>query len=292
MKVETEHRYHSGDRPAIAYRRWRPPASTDRLPLVLIHGAASNLTRWSEFVADTRLTAEREILRLDLRGHGRSIDRGPTSLETWADDIAGILDTEGIDRAVLLGHCLGASVAVTFAARHPARTGGLILIEPTMHAALTGTLGRVRRFAPLLHVLIGGVRALNRLGLHRRALDSLDLRALDQAFRARLSEPGGRAALEARYASVREDLRVMPTAAYLQDVVETVRPLPLERVRAPALVLLSNARTFADAGRTRSELSRLAGADVQTIDAAHWIPTERPREMRAAIEGWLARVGL
>jgi pimeloyl-ACP methyl ester carboxylesterase len=289
--METEHRYASGNRPPIAYRRWHCPAPTDRLPLVLIHGAASNLTRWSELVADTRLAAERDLLRLDLRGHGASIDRGPTSLELWADDIAGILDAEGIDRAVLLGHCLGASVAVTFAARYPARTAGLILVEPTMHAALTGTLGRVRRFAPLMRILIGGIRVLNRLGLHRRSLDSIDLRALDEAFRARLAEPGGRAALEARYASVREDLLTMPTAAYLQDLVETVRPLPLERVRVPALVLLSQARTFADAERTRAELGRLTGAQIRTIDAAHWIPTERPREMREAIDEWLARVG-
>lgn len=291
-RVETESCYHAGDRPAIAYRRWRSPAPIDRLALVLIHGAASNLTRWSEFVADTRLAAERDILRLDLRGHGRSIDRGPISLEIWADDIASLLAEQHIERAVLLGHCLGASVAVTFAARHPALTGALILVEPTMHAALTGRLGQVRHFAPLLRVLITGIRALNRLGLHRRTLDSLDLQALDQAFRARLAEPGGRAALEARYASVREDLRVMPTAAYLQDLVETVRPLPLERVRVPALVLLSDARTFADAERTRSELSRLPGAEIRTIEAAHWIPTERPREMREAVEDWLARVGL
>ncbi|MCU0897581.1 MAG: alpha/beta hydrolase [Burkholderiales bacterium] len=289
--METEHRYRSGNRPPIAYRRWRCPAPADRLPLVLIHGAASNLTRWSELVAETRLAGERDILRLDLRGHGQSIDRGPTSLEIWADDIAGILDAEGIDCAVLLGHCLGASVAVTFAARHPARTAGLILVEPTMHAALTGTLGRVRRFAPLLRILIGSIRVLNRLGLHRRSLDSLDLRALDEAFRARLAEPGGRAALEARYASVREDLLTMPTAAYLQDLVETVRPLPLERVRVPALVLLSQARTFADAERTRAELGRLARAEIRTIEAAHWIPTERPREMREAIEAWLEQLG-
>ena len=290
--METEPRYRSGNRPPIAYRRWHCPTPTDRVPLVLIHGAASNLTRWSELVADTHLAAGRDLLRLDLRGHGGSIDRGPTSLEIWADDIAVILDVEGIARAVLLGHCLGASVAVTFAARHPGRTAGLILVEPTMRAALTGRLGRVRRFAPLLRVLIGGVRVLNRLGLHRRSLDSLDLRALDETYRARLAEPGGREELEARYASVHEDLRTMPTAAYLQDLVETVRPLPLERVRVPALVLLSQARTFADADRTRAELGRLADADIRTIEAAHWIPTERPREMREAIEAWLARVGL
>lgn len=290
--METEHRYRAGNRPVIAYRRWRCPAPTGRRPLVLIHGAASNLTRWSEFVTDAPLAAERDILRIDLRGHGESIDRGSTRLEIWADDIAGLLAEQHIDRAVLLGHCMGASVAVTFAERHPARLAGLILVEPTMRAALTGRLGRVRHLTPLLGAVVGGIRILNRLGLHRRALETLDLRALDEAFRARLAEPGGQAALEARYASIGADLRSMPTAAYLQDLIETVRPVPLERVRAPALVLLSNARTFADADRTRAELGRLEGADIRTIDAAHWIPTERPREMQAAIEEWLTRTGL
>jgi len=290
--MEIEHVYETPDGATLAYRHWHCPTSAGSPPLVLIHGAASNLTRWSEFVAETPLKSGRDILRLDLRGHGGSVCRGLTGLEIWCDDIAAILRTEGIARAVLVGHCLGANVAVAFAARHPGPACGLVLVEPMLRAALTGRLRRLRLLEPVLRAAIAGVRLLNRAGIRRRALESVDLQALDREYRARLAEPGGRAALEKRYASLRHDLRIMPTAGFFQDLVETVRPLPLERVRAPALVLLSTARTFADADRTHAELARLANAEIRSVEAAHWIPTEQPRAMREAIEGWLARTGL
>jgi len=289
--METRHTLIAPGGASIAYRRWRCPAPAGRASLVLVHGAASNLTRWSEFLAETSLRASRDILRLDLRGHGESLWRGPTSLELWCDDIAAILGAERIDRVVLCGHCLGANIAATFAARHPAQAAGVVLVEPMLRDALTGALGSVRRLAPLARLAIGAIRALNRLGLHRRGLEALDLQALDRAYRARLAEPGGAAALAKRYASVWADLRTMPTAGYLQDLVEVTRALPLARLHVPALALLATGRLLADPGRTRAALTGVAQLEVRALDCLHWIPTEQPRAMRTAIEEWLARIG-
>jgi hypothetical protein len=44
-QVETAHRYPSGNRPAIEYRRWHCPAPNDRLPLVLIRRGALGFRR-------------------------------------------------------------------------------------------------------------------------------------------------------------------------------------------------------------------------------------------------------
>jgi len=290
--MESEHTYQAPDGAALAYRRWRAPSPGGRPPLVLIHGAASNLTRWSEFLAATPLKSGRDIIRLDLRGHGASRFRGATGLEIWCDDIRAILQAEGIARAVPIGHCLGANVAVALAARYPERVAALVLVEPMLRAALTGKLRGVRWLVPLLRVAVAGIHLLNRAGIHRRALDSLDLQALDREFRARLGAPGGHEALARRYASLRDDLRIMPTAGLLQDLLETVRPLPLARVRAPALVLLSTGRMFADADRTRDGLAELPDAEIRLLESADWIPTEQPLAMRAAIEEWLARRGV
>jgi len=290
--MESRHTFTAPGGATIAYRRWRCPSPRGAPPLVLIHGAASNLTRWTEFLEETTLKSGRDILRLDLRGHGESSWRGATSLEIWCDDIAGILGAEGVARAVLCGHCLGANVAGMFAARYPADTAGLVLVEPMLRDALTGTLATLRRLALPLQVAITGIRFLNRLGLHRRRLDALDLQALDRDYRARLAEPGGAAALQKRYASTWEDLRIMPSAGYLQDMIEVVRPLPLTRIRTPFLALLATGRSFADAGRTRAALEGLPSHEIRTLDCLHWIPTEQPQAMRAAIEDWLARNGL
>ena len=289
--METLHTLISAGGATLAYRRWHAPAkAASQPPLVLIHGAASNMTRWSEFLETTRLRETRDILRLDLRGHGLSLFRGCLGLEIWSDDIAAILRQEDIPQALLAGHCLGANVAVMFAARHPRMTAGLVLLEPILHTAITGQLRRLRPFLPLLKLAVVLIRVFNRLGLYRRHLETIDLRTLDRQFRATLTKPGGGEALAKRYASPWHDLRTMPSANFLQDLVEVERPLPLEKIHAPFLALLSTGRTFADPDITRALLSRLPRGEVQTLESRHWIPTEQPQGMRKAIEVWCAKI--
>ena len=93
----------------VAYRLWRPGGP--RRVVVLLHGLASNATRWSELVAHTSLRADWDLLRLDLRGNGASVWRGRLGMREWCADLAEILDAEGCARGVLVGHCLGANVA-------------------------------------------------------------------------------------------------------------------------------------------------------------------------------------
>ena len=285
--MDTLHTLITADGATLAYRRWRSPATAPGLPpLVLLHGAASNLTRWSEFTEQTRLRETRDILRVDLRGHGQSLYRGRIGLEIWCGDIAAILKQEGVTRAILAGHCLGANIAATFAARHPDMTAGVVLIEPMLRDALAGKLRTLQPFVPLLKLTALLIRIANRLGLYRRRLESLDLRELDQIFRKDLAEPGGRVALVKRYAAPLHDLKVMPAAIYLQDLIEVERALPLEKIRAPFLALLSNGRAFADPDITRALLARLPQGEIHILDSNHWIPTEQPQAMRSAIEEW------
>lgn len=284
--MESWHTLTTADGATLAYRRWHSHATAPRPPLVLIHGAASNLTRWSEFVEQTALRRDRDLIRLDLRGHGQSLYRGPIGLEIWADDIAAILTQERIPHAILAGHCLGANIAVLFALRHAPLTAGLVLIEPMLRDALTGSLQRLKPIVPLLRIAAASIRLLNRLGIYRRHLEQLDLRSLDRQFREQLARPGGAEALERRYASVLHDVKIMPTANFIQDLIEVVRPLPLERISAPFLALLSTGRTFSDPDTTRALLSRLPHGEIRTLESKHWIPTEQPEAMRNTIEAW------
>jgi pimeloyl-ACP methyl ester carboxylesterase len=75
------------------------------------------------------LSRHRRLLRYDARGNGLS-DWEPPSLR-FADfvaDLGTILDAADVKRAPLLGISQGAAVAVAYAARHPERVSGLILI--------------------------------------------------------------------------------------------------------------------------------------------------------------------
>jgi pimeloyl-ACP methyl ester carboxylesterase len=259
--------------------------------LLLLHGVASNHTRWSEFARDTALRDEWALLRPDLRGQGASTFRGPIEMDDWCSDLAALLDAEAFPKAVVIGHCLGANLALAFAARHPKRTAGLVLIEPLPPEALSGAMRRLRRLRPLLQFVIPLVRALNALGVHRRALASLDLEQLDRETRAALSRgPEGEAQLR-KYASPLADLRTTASGAYLQALLAVTEALPAsEQIAIPVLALLSEQSSFTDPAITRSVLRRIPDCEIAGLRARHWIPTEQPGAMRAAIERWICRV--
>jgi pimeloyl-ACP methyl ester carboxylesterase len=75
--------------------------------------------------------AAHRVAAFDPRGCGRS-DRPDDGydLATQADDIAWLCGEIGISRPVVVGHSLGAMVAIEFAARHPALPRAIIAADP------------------------------------------------------------------------------------------------------------------------------------------------------------------
>jgi pimeloyl-ACP methyl ester carboxylesterase len=285
-RPETEFALRRPDGATVACRIRHARVPSDLPAVLLLHGLASNLTRFTEFVEHTSLDVRHELLRMDLRGHGGSLSRRPVSHEVWADDLVALLDARGHAGAVLVGHSLGAQVALHVAARHPARVRGLVLIDPVFRDALLPRWHRLARAGPLLAGAAATVRALNALGLHRRSLPPLDLRVLDEAARRALASPQAEAEFIRRYSSSRADLRTTATAVYLQDLVEMFRPVPPPPdPPPPTLALLSTSAHFADPRRMRE---RLANPRTTVVEVAcnHWPLTERPVEVREAIERW------
>ncbi len=278
----------SSDGACIAY--W---VSTPRSPqgaLVLLHGAASNHTRWSEFCGTTALSGHWTLLRPDLRGQGASLYRGRIAMDEWCADLAALLDAESLSRAVIAGQCLGANLARRFATRFPDRTAGLVLIEPMLPEALAGKMRALRLLRPALFVLAALTRSGNALGLRRRRLEPHDLEQLDRETRAALARgPEGEARL-AKYASPLLDLRATATGAYLQALLAVTEKLPApDALAVPVLALLSERSSFTDPAATRAFLDRLPDREIVAVPARHWIPAEQPQAMRAAIEDWLRR---
>ncbi len=98
--------------------------------VLAVHGITGNHTAW--WPVARRLTAgdRTVVLAPDLRGRGRSNRLpGPWGMATHADDLASLLDHRDIERIDVVGHSMGAFVAVEFAARHPDRLGRLVLVD-------------------------------------------------------------------------------------------------------------------------------------------------------------------
>ena len=121
-------------------------------PLVLLHGNGEDSTYFEHQMG---LLARRfRVFALDTRGHGGS-PRGaaPFTLDQFACDLAGFLDTRGIGAAHLLGFSDGANVALLFALAHPSRVKSLVLnggnlfpegLEPEVRAKDAGALAQAR----------------------------------------------------------------------------------------------------------------------------------------------------
>lgn len=108
---------------------WDPTGDTTG-EVLLVHGVTSSHLVWP-FVVD-RLTGIRAIAP-DLRGRGRSnAVAGSAGLAAHADDLAATLDALGIDRILVVGHSMGAFVALAFAHRHPDRVTRLVLVDGGM----------------------------------------------------------------------------------------------------------------------------------------------------------------
>jgi pimeloyl-ACP methyl ester carboxylesterase len=282
--------FKSTDGLKLMYRRWEPAQQTLKTPIVLLHGAASNSTRWWHFVENSRLAADRLLLRPDLRGNGESLWRGgPARLETWCQDIAEMLNHERKSCAIIVGHCLGANIAINFASRYPEMCAGLVLIEPISHNAARGILARLQLFLPLLQLIIVVIKQLNRIGIYRRHLKSVNLRILDRHVHEAGSEVSERERSLAKHGSPWHDLSVTPTTQYLENFIEIMRPLPVSSVRCQCLVIQSSGRRVTDPERTRAKLEALPTVKFIEIESQHWLPTTQPDHLCRKIDAWIMR---
>ena len=108
------------------YLRYR----TVGAPLVLAPGITSPAVTWG-FVAE-RLSREFDVYVVDVRGRGLS-QSGPEldySLNSLADDLSGFIAALGLSGVTVLGHSMGARIAIRAAARNPAGVARLVLVDP------------------------------------------------------------------------------------------------------------------------------------------------------------------
>lgn len=95
--------------------------------VVLLHGLAMDLESWAGVVPPLTKAGLR-VVRLDWRAHGGSAPGGPYGLGDLAGDVLAVLDQNGTDRAHLVGHSLGGSVAAEVAVAAPTRVASLAVL--------------------------------------------------------------------------------------------------------------------------------------------------------------------
>lgn len=151
-------------------------------PLVMLHGAT---LRWQSFLPVLpSLSFRYHTYALDLRGHGRSGHMtGAYRVADYAADVVQLLRERVAEPAILLGHSLGADVAIQVAAEAPTLTYAVVLDEPGLYVISEGRLPAHPIYHRLktLHDLLGMERSMediiSAVGALLPAADNVSVRA-------------------------------------------------------------------------------------------------------------------
>jgi pimeloyl-ACP methyl ester carboxylesterase len=97
-------------------------------PIVCIHGLTANAFCFQAYADE--LAADHCVIAYDLRGRGDSdkLEEG-YSIPIHAADLNGLIDELGLERPILIGHSLGACIALYFAAHYPDKLCKLVLVD-------------------------------------------------------------------------------------------------------------------------------------------------------------------
>jgi pimeloyl-ACP methyl ester carboxylesterase len=135
------------------------------VPVLLLHGLGGDRHSWAPLLDG--LTATRDVLVAELPGFGVApplpddVEPSPAAL---AADVARALDGAGVEHVHVVGHSLGAWVALELAELAPGRVRSVVAITPAGFwsrplAAREGRAIKVgRRLSPLLPVLLAPQR--------------------------------------------------------------------------------------------------------------------------------------
>ena len=97
-------------------------------PLILLHGGFGLTAMFGPILP--QLAATRQVIAVDLQGHGRTADSDrPLSLEAMGDDVGKLIAHLGFERADVMGYSMGGGAALQAAMQHPQRVQKLVVVS-------------------------------------------------------------------------------------------------------------------------------------------------------------------
>jgi pimeloyl-ACP methyl ester carboxylesterase len=241
----------------------RDSGETGAPAIVFVHGLGGNGGQWA--LQLDHLQGRRRTVALDLRGHGDSdpADDGQYEISALATDVAAVADQLPLRRFILVGHSLGAAVAIRYAAEHPGRVEGLVLVDPS------GDQTRLPKADAAAFL---------------RALRAAPTSEIESSFR-QLLVGGDRDAAS----WVLEDLRLTDEAAAAGMAAAGLEysPLPdLARYPGPKVAIVSQLNSLP------ISLHRLVGdLHVQFVaGAGHWLMMDRPAAFNQLLDDFIEQV--
>lgn len=232
----------------------------DKETIVFVHGAALDHTVW---LLQSRYFAHhgRNVLAVDLPGHGRSEATPTPTIPRMAQWIWSFVDALEVPGAILVGHSMGSLVALEAAALHPERCRRLALLGSAVPMAVAEPLlnaAHDNRHAGFDMINIWGHSPAAQIGGNETPgmwMTGSSIRLLERA---------GPGVLFNDLNACREYGHGLASAA---------------RIRCPTLMLAGRRDVMTPIGVARDLVAALPDAQMKVLDCGHLMMSEKPNEV-------------
>lgn len=237
--------------------------------LVFLNGLGATQPFWNKVIR--ALKGQYQVVTFDFRGHGKASVATDFSFHSFLSDAEAVMERVGKDRPVLVGHSLGADLAVWYAATHPGQVAGMFLLDGALPANLVTDPDELRRqlSSPQMRIAIALAGFLTPFGYGYR-LSSEDLTTIT------LDNNEQRQQIVTAYGKL--DCPVELTLA-----LHTARG---KRGKGP------RAEKIKAQWRKGSELlaSAYPHLPMRWLDSTHLLPLTKPAEIASSLEAFVQRV--
>jgi 3-oxoadipate enol-lactonase len=238
----------------------------DAPALMMCNSLGTNLHMWDPQVP--AFTRHFRLVRYDRRGHGKSgVPKGPYSMEMLGRDALAVMDGLGLKKAHWCGLSMGGMVGQWLGANAPERIDRLILSNTHSYYA-DKTLWAER------------IKNARERG-HAAAVDATMDRWFTKEFRERAPEV---------IARMREMFLATQADGFI-GCCEAIRDMDLRdthaRITAPTLVIVGRRDPATPPEAGKDIQSRIRGAKLAELDAAHISNQEQPQAYTDTVLGFL-----
>lgn len=240
-------------------------------PVVLIHGVGLRRQIWAPQIG--ALARDFTVVAYDTLGHGASANpREDVPLADYADQLCTLLDHLGMARAAVVGHSMGALIALEFALRRPDRVRGV--------AALNAVFCRTPEQAAIVEARVG---LLARDGVKA---------TLDETLSRWFGNPPP-AALASTAAEVAGMMRAVDALGYQRAYrlfahSDRAHELRLGQLVVPALFFTGEFDPNSNIAMSRAMAQLVPGSRLEMLpDARHMMTVTHPERVNAVLRDFL-----
>jgi pimeloyl-ACP methyl ester carboxylesterase len=228
--------------------------------LVFIHGSGGNHSAWSHQYG--RLQKKYNIVAINLPGHGCSGGKGEKDVRRYCVWVKKLLDVRDLNGAVLVGHSLGAAIALRFAINYQQEIAGIVLAGSGMKMPVNPF------FLELLKTNPPEVPA--------EVIELICKYSLAKENRTKFFSPLQKSISQSKVEVLYGDL----SACNNLDLTEEI-----DKINVPALVICGAEDKMTPPDFSLQLAAGISGAKLEIVEGAgHMVMLERPAEFNASLD--------